>query len=538
MIEPLTSEEIDEYLAQRGEHLLPLRTAIKNDPDLLKLATTPLMLTLLPLVYQNQQDIRALTSEPPTTWQDQILAHFFERMLQDPGMKTSYTADKTKRWLSWLAWQLTQRQQTELFLERMQPDWLTTDPLRQQYYGAVQLIVGMLVGGLVYGMISSYKFGLLTALRTGLEWVILSGVCLAFFNKRETEAQPLPTSFSLLWQRLYKKFAQRSVLVLAGIIFVFGLLGIVVKSGLGLLGGIDVSPLALALSGVALNLLLIGLLSTLLDAINPHIHPVEYVRWSWKALAQNVRKAIPIGCCFGVLIIFEIGATLLPGHGLDVALATALGGGLVIAFIGGAIVTIISGLASGLPSGKLDERAFVIPNQGIRRSAKNSVLVGVLTGLCIGLVSELIIALSLWPSFGWLQGLRTAAIYAALIGLLGGITIGLLRGGIACIQHFVLRTLLRVENYAPFNYPHFLHYAAGCNLLYRVGGGYMFFHPLLQDYLASQTSHYFPKLDTALPLARLMERDGHMASPLVSKKGGSSGRRGSVRASAKRARNK
>jgi len=182
---------------------------------------------------------------------------------------------------------------------------------------------------------------------------------------------------------------------------VLGLLGIEVKFSLGLLGGLNVSLLALALSGVVTNLLLIGLLSTLLDAISPHIHPVEYVSWSWKALSQNVRQSLLTGCCFGVLIVFDIGATLLPGHGFDVALATATGGGLVIVYIGGLIVTIISGLAGGLPSGKLDERAFVIPNQGIRRSARNSVIVGLLSGLCIGLVSELIIALNLWPSFGW-----------------------------------------------------------------------------------------------------------------------------------------
>jgi hypothetical protein len=41
------------------------------------------------------------------------------------------------------------------------------------------------------------------------------------------------------------------------------------------------------------------------------------------------------------------------------------------------------------------------------------------------------------------------------IGLLGGLK----NGGAACLQHYVLRILLRRNNFAPWNYIRFLDYA-------------------------------------------------------------------------------
>jgi hypothetical protein len=58
-------------------------------------------------------------------------------------------------------------------------------------------------------------------------------------------------------------------------------------------------------------------------------------------------------------------------------------------------------------------------------------------------------------------------------------------GGIACIQHFVLRWLLWREGAIPWNYPRFLDYAAEHILLQKVGGGYMFVHRFLLEYFAS-----------------------------------------------------
>src|SRR5262249_44515578 len=50
-IQPLTTEQINEYLARIGVQVTSLRLALEKDPVLRELATTPLMLTILLLAY-------------------------------------------------------------------------------------------------------------------------------------------------------------------------------------------------------------------------------------------------------------------------------------------------------------------------------------------------------------------------------------------------------------------------------------------------------------------------------------------------------
>ncbi|MEA1869960.1 MAG: hypothetical protein U9N09_07450 [Euryarchaeota archaeon] len=58
-------------------------------------------------------------------------------------------------------------------------------------------------------------------------------------------------------------------------------------------------------------------------------------------------------------------------------------------------------------------------------------------------------------------------------------------GGLACIQHLVLRIMLWRNGFAPLNYARFLDCAAGRIFLRKVGGGYIFVHRLLLEYFAS-----------------------------------------------------
>jgi hypothetical protein len=99
-------------------------------------------------------------------------------------------------------------------------------------------------------------------------------------------------------------------------------------------------------------------------------------------------------------------------------------------------------------------------------SATYSALLG---GLLFGIVS------------GALGGLRTGT--AAGVGF--GLVIGLLNGGHAWIQHLVLRAVLWCNDFAPWNYLRFLDSADKSMLLRKVGGGYMFEHTMVQEYLAS-----------------------------------------------------
>jgi hypothetical protein len=82
--------------------------------------------------------------------------------------------------------------------------------------------------------------------------------------------------------------------------------------------------------------------------------------------------------------------------------------------------------------------------------------------------------------FWLLHALFWALVNAAVPSL----AVGLSCGGLAYVQHFVLRLLLWCTRYMPFGYPRFLDYAAERILLRKVGGGYIFVHRLLLEYFA------------------------------------------------------
>ncbi|MEA1895480.1 MAG: NACHT domain-containing protein [Euryarchaeota archaeon] len=117
-----------------------------------------------------------------------------------------------------------------------------------------------------------------------------------------------------------------------------------------------------------------------------------------------------------------------------------------------------------------------VPNEGIHRSARNALVSGLFAGLLFGLLSVPV---------AWLMELHDVLFVALIVGLLNGLLSGLHFGGLACIQHYVLRIMLRLNGSAPLRYVRFLDYAAGHIFLRKVGGGYIFVHRLLLEYFAS-----------------------------------------------------
>jgi hypothetical protein len=97
---------------------------------------------------------------------------------------------------------------------------------------------------------------------------------------------------------------------------------------------------------------------------------------------------------------------------------------------------------------------------------------GVIGGVMGGVSEGLIFGLS----FGLMVGL--------IFSLSFGLMVGLRNGGVACIQHFILRLILYRNGYIPWNYAQFLDYATDRLFLQRVGGGYRFMHDLLRQHFA------------------------------------------------------
>jgi hypothetical protein len=140
------------------------------------------------------------------------------------------------------------------------------------------------------------------------------------------------------------------------------------------------------------------------------------------------------------------------------------------------LLILIIGLISGFYIIDIKTNISDKPNQKVWISAKNATIIGLMGGLLfggfIGLGSGLINDLN----FGKIVGIGTV--------LTGILILGMEYGGQACIQHFTLRLILWSNNYIPWNYAHFLDYAAERIFLQKVGGGYIFIHRMLMEHFA------------------------------------------------------
>ena len=137
---------------------------------------------------------------------------------------------------------------------------------------------------------------------------------------------------------------------------------------------------------------------------------------------------------------------------------------------------LIGGLIEGL---KGDIQTRIEPNQGIKNSVKNMVIVS-----AIALVMAL-------PFKFLLEHLLSNVVNSEALPQLVAVLIVFLiwlsfqeGGGLALIQHLALRLVLAWNCYAPFRYDLLLNYCTERLLLQRVGGRYRFMHKLLQDHFA------------------------------------------------------
>jgi len=126
-IQPLTYQQINEYLISAGEQVEALQSALRDDVDLQQLVTTPLMLSILTSAYRGRS-VEALTGAGTLEKrQEQVFATYVESMFKRRKPEQHYSAQQSVRWLAYLAQQMKQHYQTEFYLEHMQLDWLPTN---------------------------------------------------------------------------------------------------------------------------------------------------------------------------------------------------------------------------------------------------------------------------------------------------------------------------------------------------------------------------------------------------------------------------
>ena len=409
-LQPLTPDQIDNYLAVGGTQLQPLRAAIHQDERLRELAHSPLTLNVMSSLYQvngteqAQDDLMDELDDVPH-YPQHLFAVYLERMYARRG-NFRYTPSQTTQWLSWLASQMSAHNQAMFLIEKMQPNWLPNRTWRWLY------IFGSRLGDSFFIGIFLWLYWLLTLQARpdfDLDW---SGQLLGW----------LP--FAPIWQDLLATLMRTAVV------------GILVASFNAILYERRLASAALTKQQVWRETAVVGLIALItatfilylstfhfltslafgfatsvafmLFAFYVHGHQyqgdirtLEALTWSWLGAV----KGMGIGLIITVIIeLFEWGL-----YGPTALIRTTLLVGAVFFLLGG-----LSGKRVAITNR---------PNHGIRLSVWNSAIVSLVLAIPMGILGTI-----MWH---WQYGLIGSLLVALMAGTL--------HGGRNVANHYYLR---------------------------------------------------------------------------------------------------
>jgi hypothetical protein len=457
-LQPLTVTQIQEYLTAAGISWSAVQTAVLQDPALQEMAKSPLLLSVLRQAYANHhtpQTAVAETSDPTADRYQTLFDTYLRQMVQRHG-PTLYPVEQSRHWLAWLARRLTQHNEVMLLIEHIQPSWLPTVWQRRRFLLASRLIDGIALGtvawlfwllvrrALVYLPIiwdenlaqvfrvedhigSTYLLlFLLIYLLLGL---LVGGVDVALYERQERrEAAGLRRSLGR-WEHT------------AVVVGVVGLASLVTA--------VFFSTFTVGLAAGVFAVFAFGLTTYYIHGASyrSDIRTVEALNWSWPGSFAGLMMGLFAATLFEVIEYQVVGATPV--------LRTYISLGLLFLLLG------------GLRGNRLPTTTR--PNQGIWLSATSALAAAGLFAIPLSLVTAV-----LWdPQFGAIVGFLCGWVAAGLYGM----------GSV--LNHFLLRAQLTRLGCIPWRLLPFLDDAAAHVILYKVGGGYIFIHRLLQEYFAT-----------------------------------------------------
>jgi transcriptional regulator with XRE-family HTH domain/DNA polymerase III delta prime subunit len=467
-IQPLTQLQIHEYIESVGEQAEGLQSALCDDEDLQKLATNALMLYILVSAYRDRstEELKVLMTIEQR--RKQLFTAYVESMFErrTPKHKQPYTVEQCAHGLIYLARQMQRHQnQTDFYLEDMQPDWLPTRRWQQTCYG---LFIGLWAGlhiALLVGFMSLALGGTLFGAFVVTPWISIGVGLIAGIIGAMTESASTT---------LIKKIKK----ILIGMIT-----GTIVGAGI-IWAGNMYPPFENIRAGTEAGLV-IGLVFLLLSVRKSEIQITKTTPWSWMQVQKNLTFFLR------VVIPTSVGILIVGGwFAWNVA---DLGPKTVVIILLGLVSLLIGGLLSGFSNNKIERDEFidnndifVKPNRGIHLSARSAIQYGFIASIVSGFILTAAIAASTLALSHLGFKIRFNAVLGALaIALPIGLVIGICNGGEASIKHILLRLMLWLRGDIPWNYVHFLDYASERILLRKIGGRYEFIHLLLRDYFAS-----------------------------------------------------
>jgi NACHT domain len=502
VVEPLTMQQVETYLAQGGPSFAAVRAVLHTNLLLRDLTTTPLMLGIVTLTYAYTQTQDIPRQGSIAAMQQEIFTTYIEHMIERKGDPLRYPLQSTRIWLRWLARQMQTHSQAVFYLEHLQPDWLIPEQQRVYTWLAVRL------PGVIIGMLTSVCIALLLNFVTPdpghfVQQCLLGGFLGGLLNRSVHPSQSGPVHQQ---GRGRGKLLAMSVLI--GLLFalIFGWLWtpnnwIYYEAGFGLDAGLS----SLFIQFIA-------------ERQAEGVHLTERLTWTLRSLTKSLLAAKHIKTtlllmsvvALNVLLtyILRLGLSL----GLSLELSIGLSAGLSVGLSVGLIYWILLGLFQGISQEQIEDRFRHVPNQGIRRSFRNSMLLGIIsagvamvidigsfglrdigTALTVGLAAWMSYGqgrgLSYWINFGLSDGLASWVGEGPANWLRGGLPLAIctglivwiVTGGLATLRHYTIRLLLWHSHLFPWRAFHFLDDATTRILLRHVGGGYSFVHRLILE---------------------------------------------------------
>ena len=514
LIQPLNDEQVTDYIASFGTKLAGLYKALRLDTSLKELAASPLMLGVMSLAYADVslEDVLRGKLDSIEARRKHLVDAYIERMFKRKGEGKLYTPEQTVKWLAWLARGMKAHGQSVFLIEEVQPSWLRRRWERWLYVlgsrSAGGLLIGLALGsGVAAAGLYEAAVGGLSPLVLVLAMIrVVAGTLLGLFagatagpvaglrfewNARHTRPQInskqglLQSAFNFLAAGLGPGS------VLGGVLFTLALADE---------GGRLRNPLVIVATAFVFTLPFVLVFSVLFGLIfgsrgsgqhlQADIPTVEALNWSWTAAFKGAAGGLIGGLITGALLglMFTVLALLIGVVERSLSTRAPLAFLAAISVCGGTLSffgAAIFGLINGLQSKKVEIK--LIPNQGIRQSARNAVFSGLLFGmggmlivgaavLLAGAISTLFSNSRFEPGTNLLPGL------GMLLGAIGG----MYNGCFAVIQHYTLRIILALNKHLPWNIARFLDYCADRIFLQKVGGGYIFIHRLLLEYFAER----------------------------------------------------
>lgn len=486
ILQPLTQNQIKDYLDQHKENTSTLQQLLQKDAALQELARFPLMLNVMILAFNSKGTVNTSIGDDEQSKYDFLFKHYVNRMFTRKAWEKPYNEESAFHWLSWLAGKLQSQNLSIFHLEILQPDWLNAQWQQWAYKISVGLFIVLFFGLMGMGV----------------------GFWGQLYDNEETIQKLAALDRPFVGDTIYTLYEQLRLdtisLPITKESLTIDFRRINIKNGL--------------LSGFQIGIFL-ALLNGWLTS-GKMIRAAEYLRWSWSRAAIGVPLTMLIGILGWPLVRFLgewFGRLFLGDQGETVGLLVGFFSMIIVlisvGIVGKVIVKVLDkqlnnseqeivesvfgGLLAGVTIEEITTR--IKPNEGIRHSLRNGIKVALAASLATSLFLTVIFLLiinvliqgnniPLSPS-QWLYIIFWTCFWNGLI-----VTVGLgsffwwFFGGRPFLEHTVLRILLHKLGYLPLDLTLFLDDMASRILLYKVGGGYVFVHRYLLEYFASHQS--------------------------------------------------